>query len=93
MELPPYVDVRTGVTLQEVLQTLEPLASSLEVLNLSGNELGGAITADVAVFKKLKKLELSDMGLDGKIGSTRTERFSGTLTLLLGVRARRPSFK
>ena len=42
-----------------MLQTLEPLASSLEVLNLSGNELGGAITANVAVFKKLKKLDLS----------------------------------
>ena len=76
MELPPYIDVRTGVTLQEVLQTLEPLASSLEALNLSGNELGGAITADVAVFKKLKKLDLSSTGLDGKLLSTRSERLN-----------------
>ena len=75
LELPPHIDVRTGVTLQEVLQTLEPLASSLEVLNLSGNELGGAITADVAVFNKLKKLELSDMNLNGGPLSIRSERF------------------
>ena len=59
-----------------MLQTLEPLAPSLEVVNLSGNELGGAITADVAVFKKLKKLDLSSTGLDGKLLSTRSERFT-----------------
>ena len=43
LELPPYIDVRTGVTLQEVLQTLAPLASSLKVLNLVGNKLRGKI--------------------------------------------------
>ena len=37
--------------------------------------MGGTITSDVAVFTKLKKLELHDMELDGKIGSTRPERF------------------
>ena len=63
-----------------MLQTLEPLASSLEVLNLSRNKLGGAITADVAVFNKLKKLDLSSTGLDGKLLSTRSERLNGSLT-------------
>ena len=67
LKLPPYVDVRTGVTLQEVLQILAPLASSLGVLNLSSNQLGGTITADVMVYTKLKKLILHNMGLEGKI--------------------------
>ena len=54
---------------------LSPLAN-LEVLNLSGNKLGGSFTAEVAAFTKLKELRLVDMGLDGKSLRTRTERFS-----------------
>ena len=49
-----------------MLQTLEPLASSPEVLNLSGNELGGHIPTDIMVYHKLKKLILYNMGLEGK---------------------------
>ena len=64
----------TGVTLHELLPRLTPLASSLEVLDLLGNELGGTITADIGVFSKLKKLDMSDMGLDGKLLSIRSER-------------------
>ena len=71
MELPPYIDARTGVRPQEVLQTLAPLASSLEVLNLSGRKLGrslgGTIAARIMVFSKLKKLDMPDMDLEGKI--------------------------
>ena len=52
---------------------LSPLAN-LEVLNLSDNKLGGSFTAEVAAFTKLKELMLFNMGIDGKIGSTRTER-------------------
>ena len=64
-----------------MLQTLEPLASSLEVLIISGNELGGAITADdVAVFNKLKELEMACCGLDGKLRSIRSERLNGSST-------------
>ena len=63
-----------GPPLPEALKLLAPLAN-IEELLLGGNMLGGKITADVAVFTKLKSLNLSTMGLDGKIGSTRTERF------------------
>ena len=42
--------------------------------------MGGTITSDVAVFTKLKKLELYSMELDGKIGSTRTERLRILMT-------------
>ena len=65
MKLLPCFDVllHTGVTLQEMLETLAPLASSLEVLTLSGNELGGNITPEIvnniAVFTKLEKLEMT----------------------------------
>ena len=59
--------------LPEALKLLAPLAN-IEELSLSGNMLGGKIAADVAVFTKLKSLDLSQMGLDGKIGSTRSER-------------------
>ena len=44
---------------------LAPLASKLEKLKLSGNKLGGTITDDIAVFTKLTKLWLFDMGLEG----------------------------
>ena len=51
---------------------LSPLAN-LEVLALSHNKLGGRFTAEVAAFAKLKELMLFNMGIGGKIGSTRTE--------------------
>jgi len=63
-----------GPPLHETIKLLSPL-TNLEELSLGGNKLGGTITSDVAVFTKLKKLELHDMELDGKIGSTRPERF------------------
>ena len=65
----------TGPPLPEALKLLAPLAN-LEVLSLSGNELGGAITADVAVFNKLKNLYLSNMNLIGESLSIRPERFN-----------------
>jgi len=65
----------TGPPLPETLKLLAPLAN-LEELNLGGNKLGGAITADAAAFANLKKLVLYEMGLDGKPLSTHTERFS-----------------
>ena len=64
-----------GPPLPEALRLLAPLAN-LKVLSLSDNELGGAITADVAVFKKLKALDLSDMNLNGELLGIRTERFN-----------------
>ena len=54
-----------GIPLQETIKLLSPL-TELEELNLGENKLGGAITADVAVFTKLKRLILFDMRLDGK---------------------------
>ena len=56
----------TGPPLPEMIKLLAPLAN-LEELNLSDNRLGGTISADVAVFTKLKKLELRKMGLDGEM--------------------------
>jgi len=53
-----------GPPLQETIKLLSPL-TKLEELNLGGNVFGGTITADVAVFIKLKKLILLNMGLDG----------------------------
>ena len=63
----------TGPPLPETLKLLAPLAN-LEELSLGGNKLGGAITTNVAAFKKLKKLDLHRMGLVGKPLSVRTER-------------------
>ena len=54
-----------GPPLPETLRLLAPLASKLEKLNLSGNELGGTITEDIAAFSKLTYLGLVDMGLEG----------------------------
>ena len=56
----------TAPPLPETIKLLAPLAN-LEELNLSDNDLGGTISADVAVFTKLKKLVLSGMGLDGEM--------------------------
>ena len=53
---------RAGPPLHETIKLLSPLAN-LEELGLGGNKLGGAITAEVTAFTKLKKLELSRMGL------------------------------
>ena len=74
--------VATGPPLHGSIKLLSPL-TSLEELNLSYNNMDGTITSDVAVFTKLKKLKLWSMGLDGKIGSIRTElqRLASNLTL------------
>ena len=56
----------TGPPLPETIKLLAPL-SNLEELNLSYNDLGGTIMADVAVFTKLKKLVLVEMELDGEM--------------------------
>ena len=56
----------TGPPLPETIKLLAPLAN-LEELNLSYNDLGGTIMADVAVFTKLKKLVLIEMELDGEM--------------------------
>ena len=64
----------SGPPLPEALKLLAPLAN-IEELSLGGNKLGGTITADVAVFKKLKQLYLINMGLNGKSLSIRSERF------------------
>ena len=54
-----------GPPLPETLRLLTPLASNLEKLDLSNNELGGAITEDIAAFTKLTDLRLARMGLEG----------------------------
>ena len=64
-----------------MLPRLTPLASSLEVLDLSGNKIGGTITDGIAVFSKLKKLDMSKMGLDGKPLSIQSERLNGSYSL------------
>ena len=56
----------TGVKLQEMLPRLTPLASSLEVLDLSDTKLGGNIPANITVFAKLKTLNMSGMDLEGR---------------------------
>ena len=65
----------TGMPLHEVLASLAKRgASNLEVLDLSGNKLGGTITSDIIVilmhFTKLRTLNLSSMGLGGKVCRT-----------------------
>ena len=61
-----FSDVFTGVgfPLHEAVKLLSPLAN-LEELSLSGNKLGGTIPPDIAAFTKLKKLDISDMNLEG----------------------------
>ena len=51
--------------LLETLQLLAPLASTLEQLSLDGNEFGGTVTPDIAVFTKLTKLGCNSMILEG----------------------------
>ena len=74
-----------GPPLPDTLKLLAPLAN-LEELSLSGNELGGAITADVVVLTKLKKLDLYLMGLDGKLLSIPSKRLNGSCDFQFGVR-------
>ena len=56
---------RAGPPLGETLPLLKPLASTLEVLDLSGNDLRGTITSDIEAFTKLTKLALARLGLEG----------------------------
>ena len=56
---------RAGPSLPETLRLLAPHASALKILILSGNELGGTITTDIAAFTKLTELRLDKMGLKG----------------------------
>ena len=56
---------RAGPPLGETLPLLKPLASTLEVLDLSGNDLRGTITSDIEAFTKLTKLVLGGMRLEG----------------------------
>ena len=46
---------------------LKPLAPTLEMLDLTGNALGGTITDDIAAFTKLTELTLSGMDLKGTL--------------------------
>ena len=71
--------------LHEVLRRLaKGGASNLEVLDLSHNALGGTIASDIAMFPKLKKLDLSQMGLDGKICRTH-HTYTHALHVLLDI--------
>ena len=84
--------MRTGPPLPETLRLLAPLASTLEKLNLGGNELGGTITDDIAAFTKLSELYLYEMGLEGAFVEPdihKKEANRGTfLTRSLGAQAR-----
>ena len=78
------------------------LPTSLVILNLEGGNLydgetphkfTGGIPPEWGALANLKELNMANCSLDGKLLSTRAERFNGTLTLFLGMRAHRPSFK
>ena len=53
-----------GPPLHEAVKLLSPLTKP-EESRLSGSKLAGPIPIDVAVFKNLKALGLSTMGLEG----------------------------
>ena len=55
------MDAAAVTSLAKELETNATVTS----LNLHGNELGGAITDDIAVFTKLTELALCDMELHG----------------------------
>ena len=48
-----------------MLRMLAPLASTLQILHLGGNQLGGTITDDITTFTKLTELNLAAMNLVG----------------------------
>ena len=78
--------------MNEVLRRLaKGGASSLEVLNLQGNELGGTISSDIEILIKLKTLDLSGMGLGGKIFRTQHTRVVFFATNILMFRCRPPT--
>ena len=54
-----------GPPLGETLQLLKPLASTLEKLDLSDNELGGTLTEEISAYGKLAELCLRGMGISG----------------------------
>merc|ERR1719231_68620 len=62
-----YGNALTGPPLPATLRLLAPLAPTLEVLRLDHNELGGAITDDIAAFTNLTALLLEEMGLEGTV--------------------------
>ena len=61
--------MRAGPPLDDTLRLLTPLASNLEIFNLSGNKLGGTITDDIAAFSKLTELRLG-LALVSKLAKT-----------------------
>ena len=56
------------------MQIIAPLAQTLKVLMLSGNEMGGEISDVIAKFAELSTLDLSRMRLKGKVVSRLTQR-------------------
>jgi hypothetical protein len=57
----------TGPPLTDAVRLLAPLASTLQVLALDHNPLGGALLSDIAAFTQLTELHLSEMRLEGPL--------------------------
>ena len=55
----------TAPPLDETFELLTPVASTLEVLCLGGNALGGTITSDIVAFTRLTTLLLFFMDVEG----------------------------
>ena len=68
------------------------LPISLEVLNVSGvgyepHKFTGGIPSEWGALTNLKELNMTNCSLDGKLLSTRSERFNGSLKFSIGARA------
>ena len=50
-----------------MLRLLAPLASTLSVLDLNNNKLGGVMTPDIAAFTKMELLTIEEIGLTGAL--------------------------
>ena len=57
---------RAGPPLPETLRLLSPLATTLEKLDLTCNNIGGTITSDITAFTKLSELRLAARRLEGE---------------------------